>query len=1193
VPHSSRGPGHRPLKAEIIGSNPICGTTLEIGRDSLRTAGLTSAASGVETRVHLWEACRIVSSLLAGWRVSLRRTRADLPVVAAAWLIVLLSATLFAAGPMYSSAASLAGLRRTLADASVADTTIEVSDYRSSSQLADADRAVRDSLTRAVAPLAGPVIRSERLSATLDLTGVASARPGDQALLGSLDGLPDHARLVAGTWPSAGPGTSEAVDVVVVAAVATELGLHVGDAVPLVGHRFGEPFSVAARVVGIVVVRNPSDPYWYGDEQLTTGISTSGVDRTFGPFLATPEALARVAAGDSIHVAWRAFPTFDQLTVDAVPFLRAKLEALPGRIEGSIGDGAFVATGLATLLGDAEQSLLVSRTEVLLLMLQLAIMAGYAILLTGSLLGEHRRLDTELLRSRGAGAIQVAWLALGEGLLVALPAVLLAPWLALVALNAFDVVGPLADAGLGLAPAVSLDAYAYAAAAGLVCVGLLVIPAALAARGYAAEQRDVSRQETRTLGQRLGLDVALVAVTGIAIWQLRLYGAPLTRDIHGTLGLDPLLVAAPAVGLLAGGIVALRVLPRLARVGESAAARGRSLVGSLGARQLARRPLRYTRSALLVMLALSMGVFGLSYAATWTTSQQDQAAYQSGAEVRVTPSRSVYGLPAWSLPAAYMALPGIGQLSAVERDSGGVKVGGTSADLLAIDAGAASDVVLFRPDEAATSLGDLMRPLRDGRPQVPLVSLSGEATALRIKAHVDLGSIIDLGSGPIIIGSDGLPEQPKPKVLDPAAADLRVGADAIVRDARGLLYQVQAAPVLVTGPDTEVVLSLEPASGEGQALAAQAGSRLDGPIELAALGIQISLASRAIATSGTIGIAGVSSGPSMDGPWADVALTPAGVWDAEIAQSRGFVPVPSGQVTGLAIELSGQGEVGSLFGGTSARLAFSPHAIATALEAPVSAVANRAFLAGAAANVGDTIVATVAGAAREVTITGVVDAFPTTDPARPLLVFDEPTLGLLRLDASSTARNADEWWLGATGGGTDALATALQSTPFESSSVITATGRAASLRADPVALGIIGALLLGALATGLFSVVGLTVSAAVAARQRRTEFALLRALGLSGPQLSGWLWLENGSLVVVSLIAGTVLGLLIGWLVLPVVTVTQQATAPIPSAIVRVPWDQIAVLVIASAVALGVAVIVIGGALRRIGVGGVLRMGED
>ncbi len=30
-PHSSRGPGHRPLKAEITGSNPVCGTNPNSG----------------------------------------------------------------------------------------------------------------------------------------------------------------------------------------------------------------------------------------------------------------------------------------------------------------------------------------------------------------------------------------------------------------------------------------------------------------------------------------------------------------------------------------------------------------------------------------------------------------------------------------------------------------------------------------------------------------------------------------------------------------------------------------------------------------------------------------------------------------------------------------------------------------------------------------------------------------------------------------------------------------------------------------------------------------------------------------------------------------------------------------------------------------------------------------------------------
>ena len=58
---------------------------------------------------------------------------------------------------------------------------------------------------------------------------------------------------------------------------------------------------------------------------------------------------------------------------------------------------------------------------------------------------------------------------------------------------------------------------------------------------------------------------------------------------------------------------------------------------------------------------------------------------------------------------------------------------------------------------------------------------------------------------------------------------------------------------------------------------------------------------------------------------------------------------------------------------------------------------------------------------------------------------------------------------------------------------------------------------------------------------------------------------------------------MIGWLVLPFVTVTQRATTPVPPVIVHVPWDGILLLDLGSAVALGLAVIVIGSVLRRLG----------
>lgn len=306
--------------------------------------------------------------------------------------------------------------------------------------------------------------------------------------------------------------------------------------------------------------------------------------------------------------------------------------------------------------------------------------------------------------------------------------------------------------------------------------------------------------------------------------------------------------------------------------------------------------------------------------------------------------------------------------------------------------------------------------------------------------------------------------------------------------------------------------------------------------------------------------------------------------------------VPPGQTQGTAVQLGDNSPTGVVFGqGTgapAAQLAFVPASVAPTYT-PVPVIANPAFLAATASAPGETISATVEGAVRSLQISGVVSTFPTTDPGRPLLIFDERTLGLLRLQGTSTARSADEWWMATTGAGVGALTKALRDSPFESADVVTLVDRTRSLSTDPVALGIIGALTLGFVATGLFAVVGLTVSAAVSARQRRTEFALLRAIGLSGRQLSGSLWLENGSLVLVSLVAGTSLGLLIGWLVLPFVTVTQRAAAPIPPVVVHVPWDRILLLDLVSALALGVAVVVIGGVLRRLGVGGTLRMGED
>ncbi|MGZ6256803.1 MAG: hypothetical protein ACXWMB_07285, partial [Candidatus Limnocylindria bacterium] len=935
-------------------------------------------------------------SIAAGWRLSLRRTRADWPIVAAAWLITILAAVLLAAGPIYSSAASEAGLRRALADAPAADKSIEVSLYGASTDANAADARVETELRRVIASSGGSIVRDWRSSATLGLQGPPGREPGDQAILGFLDGLPRHGTLVEGDWPAESGDPSEPIKVVVLEAVAKELRLAVGDELSLISHPLDQAVVVPARLVGTFAIDAPSDPYWNGDQWLLAWIEENGSYRTFGPFLTTRNDLLDHAGIAAIHLQWRAYPDFQRLTLDAAAQLRSRLEALPTRLQTATDEAFAVATGLAPILRDAERSLLVSRTGVLLLIAQLAILAAYAIILTASLLVDHRRIDTSLLRSRGAGPPQVALLALAEGLLLAIPAVLMAPWLAVGVLDLLNVVGPLADARLHIVPRVTLDGYLAAGLAGIACVALLVLPAALAARGFAAEQGGLSRQETRTFGQRMGLDIALLAITGIALWQLRLYGAPLTTTVRGSLGLDPLLVAAPAIAMTAGGVVALRILPLLAQGVETAVSRGRDLVASLGSRQLARRPLRYTRSALLLMLAMSMGVFALSYTATWSTSQHDQAEYQTGAEVRVLPGSSPSGLPAWALASAYAGLPGVEHASPVERIGDGILFAAAgSADLLALDADTAAGIVLLRAQDSAKPIGEMMHALREGRPEPGLATLPEGAAYVRIVPLVDIASI-----GMFVFDPDTGEAQFEP--FDPGThVDIRVRASAILIDSHGLLYRLESDLVPIEGPTTAIVLPLERA-GQRSDVTTKAGARLDGPVKLAGLGIDVWLPQDSSMT-GLVGVAEASAGSDPVGPWSDVPLASTGTWNARMAQGSGVLAdVPAGEAQGTAVQFRADGPTGIIFGnGTSApsaRLSFVPASVAVTDAVPV--IANRAFLAATASSAGDTISATVEGDVRPLVISSVVDSFPTTDPGRPLLVFDEPTLGLLRLQGT-------------------------------------------------------------------------------------------------------------------------------------------------------------------------------------------------
>jgi hypothetical protein len=226
-------------------------------------------------------------------------------------------------------------------------------------------------------------------------------------------------------------------------------------------------------------------------------------------------------------------------------------------------------------------------------------------------------------------------------------------------------------------------------------------------------------------------------------------------------------------------------------------------------------------------------------------------------------------------------------------------------------------------------------------------------------------------------------------------------------------------------------------------------------------------------------------------------------------------------------------------------------------------------------------------------IAGTLAGFPSTDAdLGEVVVLDLPTYQMMGYEPGSAIENADVYW-SAIDGPEGPVLDALLSPPISSFGVESRRALIDRLVSDPVALGTIGALTVGFVAAAVFAAVGFAVSATVSARERLVEFALLRALGLSPRQLGGWLLLEQGVLVLVSLGLGTLLGALLTSTILPLVTLTQDGEAAVPTVIVEYPWGAIAGLETAVVVVLGLIVTSMVVLLRRIGLGSLLRMGED
>lgn len=1064
------------------------------------------------------------------------RVRAHRLLLSAAVLAVLLTTSVLAALTAFSGSVGDAALRHTLTHRSAASAALVVSASVDHERRAQADDTVREAARDAFdgLPVAvGKLESSGSYALPRSLQSPADRRgEPDLTHFAALDR--DRVRITEGRAPAAPDGAGP-VQVALPVVAADALKLRPGARLTVTDRLRDRPRQIL--ITGVYEAADQSDPYWQLDPLGGRGARELAFT-TYGPLLTDPALLASGSLGDG-RTSWLATADFTTLTTGSMDGLNRSSAGAPKALAAApvFASGVTARTSLPTVLDQLDRALLVSRSTLMIVAVQLVLLAAYALLLVSRLLNSERGGERELLRARGGSRGRITSFAAIEALLLAAPAAVIAPLLAGPLTGLLAERGALARIGLRVGEAATGTVWLVSAAVALACALAVVAPSLTA--GGAGGRR--ARAASLPAPVRAGADIGLLLIAAVAYWQLdrqttKSGSGALSGDQDGDLGIDPLLVAAPALALLAGTVLTLRLLPPAAKLAERRAAKGRGLPAALAGWQFSRRPLRGAGPVLLLVLSVAMGMLAIGQSASWNRSQADQADFGSGASIRVV---GQYGsTPATA--AAFGALEGVRAAAPAYRTDVEVS-GGRKAEVLALDTAHADERMLMRSD------------LTDGTPRQLFEAIAPERAR---RAGLVLPE-----------GSSRLKLDLRITAVPPKGADTAASAQekeppvvtVLLEDRYGLPYRVLAGAVPVGGGPVPVSIPVSAAAG-----LALTGVEVDGVPPVGAA------QKRRITVSG---VRAVTASGERPVPAADSVDWRAAMTLTEFGEERpGSPPVRNGTSGGpdftydTGVDTEASWEIAS---GTLRITAARPRA------ATLKAVATDAYLRSTNAKLGQEVDLTLAGNTVRVTLVKAVRQLPTTGAGEQAAAPDAPDAGTggggLLLDLKAVTEvlahrptatiEATEWWLSTAPGDAARTAAALRAEPdTDPAQVLVREEAARQLVDDPLGAGPQSALPAVAVVAAALAAVGFAVSASGSQRERSAELGVLRALGAPRRQLARMIAAEQGVLIAIALLIGVAIGTVLTRAVVPLIVLTGQAAQPVPPVLVHLPVGQVAAL---------------------------------
>lgn len=442
--------------------------------------------------------------------------------------------------------------------------------------------------------------------------------------------LEKHVDIKDGRLPSSMP-VDGVYEVMVTERALNHFKTVLGTVFSLEDPRLAEP--VKLKVVGVFRKAAEDDVYFrYGN--------LSEMNSSFMmPYDSAKELLLEKQVLPIGGTAWHLVMDYSKMELESIERFQTTFDAIKLELNKKVylyqmGIESRALSTLSQYTERAEQL----KTLMWALNIPLLIMLAFYMFMVANLIAERQKNEIAVLRSRGAARWQIIASYLVEGLLLCGLAFAAGPYLGRMLT---DMLG--ASSGflefvqrVRLPVRITEEAWEYAAVTAGACLLIMMLPIIAATRvSIVNHKQQMARMMKTSLWHKLMLDVIALGLSLYGLYNFRKRQEDLQALGLGAddLSIDPLQFVVPALFIMGGGLLLLRLYPWLLR-----------LVYWLGKKwwppslyatliQVGRSSSQYQFLMIFLIMTIATGVFSASAARTINENTEDRIRYAAGADV--------------------------------------------------------------------------------------------------------------------------------------------------------------------------------------------------------------------------------------------------------------------------------------------------------------------------------------------------------------------------------------------------------------------------------------------------------------------------------------------------------------------------------------------------------------------------------